>query len=387
MHAAAFALVVNVVVATLFAASFAVLAFTYASQRRAVWFSAGYLIGMLNPVSEFLLPLSQWTWPFVATSYASLAAGMLAIGGALAAFYRHPVPWRMIALLFATALVVRAAIWGGTRDWLPYELAYQAPLAAIAAFCGWLVVKFSRRTTLELVLATLFALTSLHFLAKPFVAAAFGSGQSARDYTATIYALIAQATGGVLVVAVGLVILLIVFQRIVAESQVASETDALSGLANRRGFDLQSLRVLAAARHQDRPIAVVLFDLDRFKQLNDTYGHASGDEVIRRFAAILGEIAPPSAVLGRIGGEEFAVLLEGEALQAAGTWAEAIRRATSAVPTDSVPRFTVSAGVAFVRPLEGLWQAIRRADSALYRAKREGRDRVCLSEADVTPSS
>jgi diguanylate cyclase (GGDEF)-like protein len=381
MHAAAFAIVVNIIVAALFAASFAVLAFSYASQRRAAWFSVSYLIGMLAPLSEFLLPLSPWPWPFMATSYASLAASILAIAAALAAFYRHPIPWRSIVLLFAGALLVRLAIWGGTRDFLPYELAYQAPFAVFTAFCGWMVLKVSQRKMLEMALAVIFGLISLHFLVKPFVAAAVGSGKSARDYTASSYALISQATGGVLVIAAGLVILLIVFQRVVAESQMASETDALSGLANRRGFDVRALRVLATARRLERPVSVVLFDLDHFKKLNDTYGHASGDEVIRTFAGILGKAAPLGSVLGRIGGEEFAVLVAGEEIKGAQELAETVRRAASQQRDDPHPSFTVSAGVARVRTSESLSEAIRRADSALYRAKRDGRDRVCLAEA------
>jgi diguanylate cyclase (GGDEF)-like protein len=217
---------------------------------------------------------------------------------------------------------------------------------------------------------------------KPFVAAAVGSGKSARDYTASTYALISQATGGVLVVAAGLAILLIVFQSVVGESQLASETDALSGLADRRGFDVRGSRVTAAARRLSRPVSVVLFDVDRFKPLNDTYGHACGDEVIRSFARILGEIAPGGSVLGRIGGEEFAALLAGETTDGAHRVAESIGAAASAARAGSHPRFTASAGVAVMRPAEDLPQAIRRADSALYRAKREGRDRVCLAEAD-----
>jgi diguanylate cyclase (GGDEF)-like protein len=166
---------------------------------------------------------------------------------------------------------------------------------------------------------------------------------------------------------------------------MASETDALSGLANRRGFDVRALRVLAAARRLERPVSVVLFDLDHFKTLNDTYGHASGDEVIRTFADILGKLSPRGSVLGRIGGEEFAVLVAGEEAKGAQDLAEAVRCAASQPRCDPHPSFTVSAGVALVRTSESLSEAIRRADSALYRAKREGRDRVCLAEASTTP--
>src|SRR5262249_52912901 len=150
--------------------------------------------------------------------------------------------------------------------------------------------------------------------------------------------------------------------------------DALSGLANRRGFDVRALRVLAAARRLERPVSVVLFDLDHFKRLNDTYGHASGDAVIRTFSGILGELTPLGSVLGRIGGEEFAVLMAGEEIKGAQGLAEAVRSAASQPRSAPHPPVTVSAGVALVRASESLSEAIRRADSALYRAKREGRD-------------
>jgi diguanylate cyclase (GGDEF)-like protein len=121
--------------------------------------------------------------------------------------------------------------------------------------------------------------------------------------------------------------------------------------------------------------------VDHFKRLNDTYGHASGDEVIGKFAGMLRQIAPEGSVLGRIGGEEFALLLEGTTEQGARASAEAIRHTAATQSDKTPPRFTVSAGVAVVGLSESLSEAIRRADSALYQAKRSGRDKVCVAEA------
>jgi diguanylate cyclase (GGDEF)-like protein len=121
--------------------------------------------------------------------------------------------------------------------------------------------------------------------------------------------------------------------------------------------------------------------MDHFKRLNDTHGHASGDEVIRKFAGMLRQIAPEGSVLGRIGGEEFALLLEGTTEEGARASAEAIRLTASTQSDKAPPRFTVSAGVAVVGLSESLSEAIRRADSALYQAKRSGRDKVCVAEA------
>jgi len=381
MPPAAFALVVNIAVAGLFAASFAVLALTNTTQRRALWFSASYAIGILTPLSEFFLPISPWPEFFTVTSYASFAAGLLATAAALAIFYGQPVPWRTIALLFAGTLAMRWLIRGGTRNTLPYEFAYQLPFALATATCGWVTLKASRRKPLDIALACMFGLLTLHFLIKPFLAVIFGSGNSAREYTASTYALISQAMSGILLIATGLLILLIVVQRAIAESELASETDVLSGLANRRGFDVHALRIVEEARGLERPVCIVLFDVDHFKRLNDTYGHASGDEVIRKFAGMLRQIAPEGSVLGRIGGEEFALLLEGTTEEGARAIAEAIRLTAATQSDKAPPRFTVSAGVAVVGLSESLSEAIRRADSALYQAKRSGRDKVCVADA------
>lgn len=382
MQAAAFALIVNVFVAGLFAASFGILATAYPTQRRALWFSASYAVGLLTPLSEFLLPLTGWTTVFTLASYASFAAAILSMAAALAAFHRRPIPWRAIAALFVAAVAMRTLIWGGPRDTLAYELAYQVPFAAAAALCAAVQLAAvrlvtGRRRGLEIALVVLFGLLLLHFLAKPFLAVAFGSGRSAAEYTASTYALLSQATTGILLVATGLLVLLIVFQAAIGDSQRASETDVLSGLANRRGFDERAARALEAGHRQARPAAIVLFDLDHFKALNDTHGHASGDEVIRAFADLLQGHTPDGSVVGRIGGEEFAVLLDGADSAQAMRLAEAVRRAAAARP--GPPPFTVSAGVAAVAPQERLREAIRRADGALYRAKRDGRNRVSVA--------
>ncbi|MDF1587470.1 sensor domain-containing diguanylate cyclase [Marinimicrococcus flavescens] len=156
--------------------------------------------------------------------------------------------------------------------------------------------------------------------------------------------------------------------------------DPLSGLLNRRALFEAAAPALAAASQHDRPLAVVTFDIDHFKRVNDTFGHATGDEVIRFLSALARELSRDGDMVARFGGEEFLAVLPGATLGKAVAYAERVRRAVEAarvVHGEAEVRITVSAGCSIV--LAGdrdLQSAIDRADAALYEAKAAGRNRV-----------
>ncbi|AZO10661.1 MULTISPECIES: GGDEF domain-containing protein [unclassified Mesorhizobium] len=161
-----------------------------------------------------------------------------------------------------------------------------------------------------------------------------------------------------------------------------THTDPLSGLLNRRGFEERAAQLLEQCGKAGFPVAMVLADLDHFKALNDQYGHEAGDRVIADFAAKLRFATGTRGAAGRIGGEEFAVLLPLSDLASARLFAEAIRTFYSVGAIDGLPpgtRVTASFGVAARTGNEGLVPLMRRADEALYKAKKNGRDSVRLS--------
>jgi diguanylate cyclase (GGDEF)-like protein len=161
-----------------------------------------------------------------------------------------------------------------------------------------------------------------------------------------------------------------------------THTDPLSGILNRRGFEERATQLLDQCGKAGFPVALVLADLDHFKALNDRHGHEAGDRVIADFAAKLRSATGARGAAGRIGGEEFAVLLPLSDLGAARVFAEAIRTFYSAGSIDGLPpgtRVTASFGVAARSGREGLTPLMRRADEALYKAKKNGRDGVRLS--------
>lgn len=175
-------------------------------------------------------------------------------------------------------------------------------------------------------------------------------------------------------------VLALVKERGEAVGQMAARIDPLTGIVNRGGFMDSAGRVLERSRHDGVPVAVIMFDLDRFKTINDNHGHAVGDAVIRKFCEITMGALRPTDVFGRLGGEEFALVLPGSSIEAAYVRADRIRAAFAEGCRYIVGRqvdATVSCGVA-VSPQSDLSldAQLADADAALYCAKSEGRNRV-----------
>lgn len=162
--------------------------------------------------------------------------------------------------------------------------------------------------------------------------------------------------------------------------EYAAVTDPLTGLYNRRYFDDALEEYLAAFRRIEKPMGMILLDIDHFKLVNDTHGHDIGDEVLRQIAGCLSDFTRYHDVVARLGGEEFAILSPNVTSSQLYGLADRIRTAISGlvVETGNVTlRITVSAGVALWDGKEKGDALFKRADSQLYEAKRQGRNRVC----------
>ena len=173
-----------------------------------------------------------------------------------------------------------------------------------------------------------------------------------------------------------------------------SSRDALTGLANRRQFELALAREIDRVARAGEPALLLMIDIDHFKAVNDTYGHAVGDAVLRSVARGLAETIRPMDTVARIGGEEFALILPNCPPTFGQAVAERVRhrverRMVQIAAGSAQLAITVSIGGAFapqwIRSSASLW--IERADQQLYRAKNEGRNRACLEQPPVSDVS
>jgi len=171
-----------------------------------------------------------------------------------------------------------------------------------------------------------------------------------------------------------------------------SLTDPLTGLANRKYFDQMVERAVGDAKGKEEQLSLLMTDVDHFKAFNDSYGHLTGDQVLRLVAQAVKQNVKGQDIAARYGGEEFAIILPKTPLQQALTVADHIRRAVASKELikrstgENLGRITISVGVAMLHRQDAVQQLIERADACLYAAKRNGRNLVvCETDPEVRP--
>lgn len=383
MTGAGFILTINLFVAGLLAAAFVTIAAYDRRRESARWFALAYTIGMTNFLFEFAIATFGTSTVLVLAAYAALLAALTVFNIGVARKYAVPVPKIMMGIVFAASIAACYVTIGMPRQSFMRMLVYQSPYFIMQAIAIGLVVQARQRTALDNVLVALLAASSLQFLSKPFLFKVFGgTGASPDQYLATQYALFSQSMGTIFAIAVALMLLIVLVRDVLADANTRSETDMLSGLLNRGGFEAHAAEALREAGRLGVPVSLVISDLDHFKSINDNFGHAAGDTVIVTFAGFLRSAMAGHHVAGRIGGEEFAILLPGTNLVAARLFAEGARNAFASLTVEGMPatkRFTASFGVAELAGGETISDLMERADKALYLAKNSGRDCVKIA--------
>jgi diguanylate cyclase (GGDEF)-like protein len=186
------------------------------------------------------------------------------------------------------------------------------------------------------------------------------------------------------VVAMASVLMVLLRERVdllIGDLERTASTDGLTGLANRTSWHKSFTTEMERARRTGAPLSIAVFDLDRFKAINDCLGHAEGDKALMRFSSLLASECRTFDIPGRLGGEEFGLLLVGANADGARAFAERLRGRLELVTRHDLTAFTVSTGIAELDVhAEDAAAMMLAADRALYRAKAEGRDRVIIAD-------
>ena len=170
--------------------------------------------------------------------------------------------------------------------------------------------------------------------------------------------------------------------RVMAETALQAATDSLTGLLNRRSFEQK----FSQLRHDAAAVSVAMADLDHFKSLNDKHGHETGDRALRLFAQVLSESVRSGDLVSRHGGEEFVLALPDCPVDRVDAILDTLReRLDAAITVAGLPQFTVSCGLVQAQPGENLPAVLARADTALFQAKRDGRNQTVIHNAAGHP--
>jgi diguanylate cyclase (GGDEF)-like protein len=382
MTGAAFILAINIFVAGLLAASFLAIAAYDRRRESARWLALSYAIGATNFLLEIAIGTLGTSTLLVLVSFGALLAALTVFNVGVARKYGVDVPWLPMGVVFGVSMVACYLIQDMSRQSVARMLIYQAPYFVMQMIAAVIVLKARQRTSIDNLLGGLLAASALQFLSKPFLFLAVGgTGDNPNLYIDTVYAMLSQSMGTIFALAIALMLLVMLLRDVLADANARSETDTLSGLLNRGGFELHAADALREAARRNTPVSLVISDLDHFKSINDNYGHASGDRVIVAFAGFLRRTIAPHHIAARIGGEEFAILLPGTNVVSARLFAEGIRSEFRSIRVEGMPgkQFTASFGVAEMAPGERIDELMARADKALYIAKNSGRDCVKIA--------
>src|SRR5205085_1831307 len=176
--------------------------------------------------------------------------------------------------------------------------------------------------------------------------------------------------------------------RMFAQIQQQALTDALTGCYNRRSFEMQFDREMLLAKRQRQSLSLIMLDLDRFKQLNDSAGHDAGDGALRQLADCFKQELRGVDSASRFGGDEFALILPQAYADGALIVAERVRARIEQITIAGFGNLTASIGIAtFPMHAASRVDLFRAADDALYAAKRQGRNRVCVADSSVNPNN
>jgi diguanylate cyclase (GGDEF)-like protein len=264
-------------------------------------------------------------------------------------------------------------------DALPMVRGMTAGVLNLTYFGGALYVLLrppSERLTAYGPLAALYVLNIIAIGLAPF--GGLGSSEAGLPELLSLTGLL-HVAGQIFVIGTTIFVIAALRERKEVAERQAGNIDSLTGLPNRRSFFEDGNRLVARCAGDGTPFSVVVVDLDRFKQVNDRFGHATGDAVLRLFAEIMRKSLRVNDRVGRLGGEEFAIVLCGSGAEAALAIAERMRRsfeeAARYVEGEQVMS-TFSAGVATSATGASLEMLLKEADAALYQAKDNGRNRV-----------
>jgi diguanylate cyclase (GGDEF)-like protein len=370
----------------LLAAAFFMLWYNQRHQTYILIASISYLLMIVGFLLQDVVPSLPHDFNRVPSNFSFLLAAMT-MAMAILQRYRVPVPHLLMAIIIAVGMA--GQVW---FLWISPNIAIRiyfvsSSLGAIFLLIAIRLYRVEKPHLIDHLLLWTVSAAAANFILRPLLIAwLVGLQGDAENFQHSIYWTTVQFTQAMMSIMVALTLMVSVAIDLMNELRQRANTDQLSGLLNRRGFEEQAAEALRISALHERSVVLLIADIDHFKHINDTYGHAVGDKVISMFGNLVALTAGAGSVAGRIGGEEFAILIPGADVGAGRAYAERLRNdlpATSGAQLPAELRPTISLGLHVDSCRVSLHELLASADAALYEAKRSGRDRVSVFKPGV----
>jgi len=351
----------------------------YARYIRALrFFALSYFLGACAMMGDFLRNAMEPVVAIYVINSLYIATAVTFCAG-LFTFYRGGVPWRALAV--QSALILLALSW---FKFVQEDIVMRTMVmnANSAVLFGYAAIELRRdmRRLVDRILQAILLIYAFNMVLRTLVVLWYERlTLTEANYADSVAAMSVYFVVSIAALAMAGILFVMFGMEIVSKLTKTSWTDPLTGTLNRRGLEARvaalSTEMPGVANH-----AVVLADIDRFKKINDQYGHEAGDRVITHFARILTLAAREDDFIVRWGGEEFMIVMPGADVVMARLYAETVRAGFEAEHNEGVEGATVTAsfGVAAWPASRPIADCAHLADRALYRAKRGGRNRVCV---------
>ena len=364
-----------------FALGFAIIWLNYRQFRSAGLFTFSYFSGALGFVLEAVLEESEgFTFlPFLGDIFYIAAALFFTI----AVFVRYDQRVPVLMLAGVSGILLAGITWFRFVD---HQVEMRVQIVSYG--CGALLllglwgIKGKSLHAIDRLLFWLIAFFGAQFFLTTYlILKVDGEQLTVANFSGSMFVAITNFIVSALSLSIAVTLFVKYGMDIIRVLQAQSHTDDLTRLQNRRGFEARAETLLYDAKSSGSPLSLIVCDLDHFKKINDQYGHSAGDKALQAFAAFIAGEIRQSDLTGRVGGEEFCLLLPGANISDAYKIAEKFRTRLEAKDFREQGiegGLTVSCGIAELEPGDTYESLFKRADAALYRAKRNGRNRAEL---------
>lgn len=379
---------INPIIALIFSVTFLIFWTRDKERHYTLKIALSYFLMGCGFLAAHLIPIGQTLLNITSTNIVFATAAILLVCAVSERIEQKPAIREMI-ILSAVGVTLGFIFQMTTQTLTLSLLTVNVMIGSIFAIGAWHVRANRHKGGIETVIFWLFVLVAFQFFIRPVITFSTHEAIIPLNYRQSEYWVTTNFTAALFSVVCAMIFIAACTNDFIEQIKQASNTDLLTGLKVRKAFDEECQGLLLKHARTPLPLTMIVTDIDHFKRVNDAYGHQCGDMVISAFGKLITQLTRKTDLAGRIGGEEFCIILWNADEKGGMLIAESLRSALCTIPIDNLPeheRVSASFGVSTYRQGETFLEWFARTDRALYMAKNSGRNCVKSTDTHQVPS-